>query len=172
MIAGIGSGMASITYIFQKHFGGPMNKKYFKNSLQHLAYLSCTILIDLLIIITFSTITGMTNASIKEMLWLVIGVSCPYILYLLIGFYWVFQKILIDEEGIHVYLFSHKITDYKWKDIEDAEVVYVKIGRYSFKKYNSNAYLRIDASKSIKNKIDMYAPQEVLDTLNKNFRNT
>lgn len=43
----------------------------------------------------------------------------------------VFSKVLVNDEGITTYYRNKIIYSIKWEDIKDAEIVYVRVGRYS-----------------------------------------
>lgn len=42
-------------------------------------------------------------------------------LFFLIGFYWIFQKVSIDESGIKILFINKIINEFKWKEIEPIE---------------------------------------------------
>lgn len=54
-------------------------------------------------------------------LWIMFGVGVITLLYIFIGFYWLFQTVTIDDSGISIYFFHKVIRKVSWKEIESIE---------------------------------------------------
>lgn len=132
-------------------------EKYFKNSLMNLVF-GIIIIMYLLFIIPICFVFEFET---HVMLLTLIGGISPFILYFIVGFYWVFQSISIDEAGISFYLLRRKLADIKWDEIESIELKYFKIGHYSIKLKNKNKYYNFNATKKLKSLMESHAPKEL-----------
>lgn len=54
-------------------------------------------------------------------LWIMFGVGVIVLLYIFIGFYWLFQTVTIDDSGIFIYFFHKVVRKVSWKEIESIE---------------------------------------------------
>ena len=54
--------------------------------------------------------------------WILLVISISLIvLFFLLGFYWIFQKVLINEKGIQIVFLNKIIKECYWKEIESIE---------------------------------------------------
>lgn len=77
-------------------------------------------------------------------------------LYLFLGFYYVFQFVSFDENGIHVYLFKKEIKSYEWKNVVEIKKSYDFFGPVYDILFNDDAVLYLDRRKKIKEEICKY----------------
>ncbi|MGM9972325.1 MAG: hypothetical protein ACI35W_07940 [Anaeroplasmataceae bacterium] len=89
-------------------------KKYYKNSYLNLVF----ILISVLYLLVILLVLFCLKLDSKITIILIMGLLSPYIIYFSVGFYWVFQKIAIDKDGIKFYLFNKKLKELPWENIE------------------------------------------------------
>ena len=132
-------------------------KKYFKNSCKNLVFIFVSCLYLLIILpchFYFEFDSKITSIIILTLL-------SPFILYFLIGFYWAFQKITINDEGIQFYLLNKKIRKLSWDSVEHITINKLKLKTYLIKEKGKNRYYNIDATKKIELLINNYAPKEL-----------
>ena len=54
--------------------------------------------------------------------WILLVIICMvFILFFLLGFYWIFQKVVIDNEGIKIVLLGKTLKHVNWNQIESIE---------------------------------------------------
>ncbi len=135
-----------------------MKSKFWKNLYQNLSNIAVISLFDLILI--YCAIRSFNQNQL--MAFMFIGCSVLFlVLYLLIGFYWVFQMIEVDERGIKVKLFSKTIRDISWDNIES--ITYGGVLRnpaYIIKVKNQKG-LNIDSRKKIKQAFSFYGKREI-----------
>ena len=130
-----------------------MHKKYLKNRYRIICYLlSILILVFPLII---ALILGYTEAALFA---LKLPVSI-LILAPIFFFYYIFQFVSFDFEGIHLYIFSIKYRTISWQEVVEIkesaayrQKVYVVV-------YDYGRELKLDRRKVIKKEIDRYYKQ-------------
>ena len=88
-----------------------MRIKIIKNLYQTLSALAAVAIIDLALLagFIFSLFKEQPNYG-----WIALVI----ILYFIIGFYWIFQTVVIDEKGIRVKFFNKTLKEFDIKDIE------------------------------------------------------
>ena len=82
--------------------------------------------------------------------WILLIISLSLIfLYFLIGFYWIFQKVIINEHGIKIVLFSKIIKVCKWEEIDIIEEAYIMKNPAIKIKIMDGTEINLDKRKSI-----------------------
>lgn len=88
--------------------------------------------------------------------------------YFIIGFYWIFQIVEIDEKGIKIKILGKNIRNVKWDDIIEIKYASVMRNPAYVISIKNEKNINLDSRKSIKNAISYYAPEVMKDKLNKN----
>ena len=100
--------------------------------------------------------------------WYLLLVSFSLIvLFFITGFYWIFQTVEIDAEGIRTKIFRKSIRSINWDDITEIKYTCVMRNPAYVLLIKNEKNLNLDSRKSIKNAINYYAPQSIKDKLTK-----
>lgn len=83
------------------------------------------------------------------------------IMYFLIGFYWLFQKVEFYKFGIRITLLCKVIREIRWDDVEDITLVSVMRNPAFVLKVNGAPNLRLDNRKKIKKAL-LYFGNEII----------
>lgn len=95
-----------------------LKQKFYKNLFQTISYFSVIMVFEIFLLIGFFFSLSYEH----NFGWILLVISLLLIvLFFLIGFYWIFQKVIIDEKGIRIVLIHKIIKDYKWKEIYTVE---------------------------------------------------
>ena len=82
-----------------------------------------------------------------------------FLLFVGIGFYWIFQWVEIDGTGIRVFLIRKKIKEIKWEDVEAiGKCGYMRNPALRFVIKNQKDF-HLDTRKSIIRAMQYFAPQ-------------
>ena len=92
-----------------------LKNKFYKNLFQSLSALGGILIVYIPCI--FGYIESIKYGSDLGWIMLVAPLSL-FILYFLIGFYWIFQKVIIDDNGIRIILINKIIKECKWYEID------------------------------------------------------
>ena len=95
-----------------------LKHKFYKNLFQSLSALGGILIVYIPCI--FGYIESIEYGSDLGWIMLVAPLSL-FILYFLIGFYWIFQKVIIDDNGIRIILINKIIKECKWYEIDIIE---------------------------------------------------
>ena len=95
-----------------------IKNKFYKNLFQSLSALGGILIVYIPCI--FGYIESIKYGSDLGWIMLVAPLSL-FILYFLIGFYWIFQKVIIDDNGIRIILINKIIKECKWYEIDIIE---------------------------------------------------
>lgn len=135
-----------------------MKKIFYKNLYQSISYFS-------VIIIFVSILLGGFAISVRdgnESAWILLVIAISLIsLYFLIGFPWIFQKLVIDNSGIKLMLFRKEIKNIKWDQIE--QILYTGVMRnpaYVIHLKESKK-INLDGRKKIKEAILYYGSENI-----------
>lgn len=92
-----------------------MKQKFYKNLFQTLSFLAVIMVLELILLLAFFESLSYEDSSG----WILLVISLALmILFFLIGFYWIFQTVLIDETGIKIVLIRKKLKEVKWEEID------------------------------------------------------
>ena len=135
-----------------------LKNKFYKNLLWSLNLFLSIILISIsLLLIYFEGLKYEDNLN-----WIFLLIALSLIcLYFIIGFYWIFQKVIIDEDGITITLINKIIKKYKWEEILSVEKSNFYINPLLRIKLVNGSKLRLDKRKSIINAIKKYSQKNL-----------
>lgn len=89
--------------------------------------------------------------------------------YFIIGFYWIFQTVEIDEKGIKIKILGKNIRNVKWDNIIEIKYASVMRNPAYVLLIKNEKNINLDSRKSIKSAMIYYAPKAMKDKLNKNL---
>ena len=97
-----------------------MSIKVFKNLFQTIYTLIGVAIVDVCLLVGFIISLSFEQPN-YGWISLVAAASLPC-LFFLAGFYWIFQRVIIDENGIKVVLFNKVLSKYNYDEIEDYSI--------------------------------------------------
>lgn len=131
-----------------------VKNKFYKNLYHTLSFF---IPILILIIILFIFYIELPNGE-KKHGWILLVLAFSLVnLYFITGFYWIFQKVIIDENGIKIVLFNKIIKETKWKEIETIKEEIIKSNLSLRIILINGSKIRLDHRKSIIKAINIYS---------------
>ena len=131
-----------------------MNLKMYKNLFQFISSLGVILVIDISLICGFviSLNSSPNNGWILIIIALVI-----LILYFLIGSFWIFQKIIINGDGLKIVILNIVLYSCKLEEIEFYSITNVmKNPSVSIKVTNRNKMINIDKKKKLLSILEYY----------------
>ena len=95
-----------------------LKHKFYKNLFQTISYFAVIMVFEILLLVGFfASLSYGQNFG-----WILLIISLSLIvLFFLIGFYWIFQKVSIDEDGIKIYFMNKIVKQLKWEEIDIIE---------------------------------------------------
>lgn len=96
-----------------------IKNKFYKNLYQTISFLVVIVIFIFFLLLGFVTSLNYENGN--GWILLVISISLMS-LYFIIGFYWIFQKVEINTDGIKIKIFNKIITKVNWDNIEKIEL--------------------------------------------------
>ena len=95
-----------------------LKHKFYKNLFQTISYFAVIMVFEILLLVGFfASLSYGQNFG-----WILLIISLSLIvLFFLIGFYWIFQKVSIDEGGIKIYFMNKIVKQLKWEEIDIIE---------------------------------------------------
>lgn len=91
---------------------------FMKNLFQSLCCFASILFLNITLFICF--LTSLKYGSNSG--WILLVIICMvFILFFLLGFYWIFQKVVIDNEGIKIVLLGKTLKHVNWNQIESIE---------------------------------------------------
>ncbi len=142
-----------------------MKNRFFKNLFQFLTSLGVldTMMVFVLLMGLFET--GFQN---REFILLTLIFIAFLVLVNLACSYWIFQRVLIDENGISVYFFGRMLRHVPWDSIEAIKRDSVMRNMcYVISILNEETPLNLDYRKSIKRAMIFYAPKNIAEIIEK-----
>lgn len=85
-----------------------------------------------------------------------------FVLFLLIGFYWIFQKVIIDEMGVKIILLHKIIKECKWDEIDVIEEANIMKNPAIRIKIADGSEIHLDKRKSIIKAIEIYSQKKIV----------
>ena len=133
----------------------PMLKnKFFKNLFQSISFFATVMVLELFLLIGFFENLNYE----KNFGWILLIVSLNLIaLFFLIGFYWIFQKVIIDENGIKIIFINKVIRKHKWEEIVMIEETNIMRNPALRIKLVNDSEIHLDKRKSIIKAIEKYS---------------
>ena len=95
--------------------------------------------------------------------WILLIISLSLIvLFFLIGFYWIFQKVSIDESGIKIYFMNKIVKQLKWEEIDIIEEANIMRNPAIRIKALNGAQIHLDKRKKIIKVIEIYFQKKIV----------
>lgn len=128
--------------------------KFYKNLFQTISYFSVIMVFEIFLLIGFFASLNYGH----NFGWVLLIISlCLIILFFLIGFYWIFQKVFIDENGIKVLFLNKIIKQYDWKEINIIEEANIMRNPAIRIKTINGSEIHLDRRKKIIKVIEKYS---------------
>lgn len=128
--------------------------KFYKNLFQIISYFSVIMVFEIFLLIGFFASLNYGH----NFGWVLLIISlCLIILFFLIGFYWIFQKVFIDENGIKVLFLNKIIKQYDWKEINIIEEANIMRNPAIRIKTINGSEIHLDRRKKIIKVIEKYS---------------
>ena len=136
-----------------------IKNKFFKNLFQSLSALGGILIVYIPCI--FGYIESIKYESDLGWIMLVAPLSL-FILYFLIGFYWIFQKVIIDDNGIRIILINKIIKECKWYEIDIIEEANIMKNPAIRIKNIDGTEIHLDKRKSIIQALEKYSKKKII----------
>ena len=136
-----------------------IKNKFFKNLFQSLSALGGILIVYIPCI--FGYIESIKYESGLGWIMLVAPLSL-FILYFLIGFYWIFQKVIIDDNGIRIILINKIIKECKWYEIDIIEEANIMKNPAIRIKNVDGTEIHLDKRKSIIQALEKYSKKKII----------
>lgn len=135
-----------------------IKNKFYKNLFQSLSALGGILIVYIPCI--FGYIESIKYESDLGWIMLVAPLSL-FILYFLIGFYWIFQKVIIDDNGIRIILINKIIKECKWYEIDIIEEANIMRNPAIRIKNVDGTETHLDKRKSIIQALEKYSKKKI-----------
>ncbi len=136
-----------------------LKNKFYKNLFQSLSALGGILIVYIPCI--FGYIESIKYGSDLGWIMLVAPLSL-FILYFLIGFYWIFQKVIIDDNGIRIILINKIIKECKWYEIDIIEEANIMKNPAIRIKNIDGTEIHLDKRKSIIQALEKYSKKKII----------
>ena len=136
-----------------------LKNKFYKNLFQSLSALGGILIVYIPCI--FGYIESIKYESDLEWIMLVAPLSL-FILYFLIGFYWIFQKVIIDDNGIRIILINKIIKECKWYEVDIIEEANIMKNPAIRIKNVDGTEIHLDKRKSIIKALEKYSKKKII----------
>ena len=136
-----------------------IKNKFYKNLFQSLSALGGILIVYIPCI--FGYIESIKHESDLGWIMLVAPLSL-FILYFLIGFYWIFQKVIIDDNGIRIILINKIIKECKWYEIDVIEEANIMKNPAIRIKNIDGTEIHLDKRKSIIQALEKYSKKKII----------
>ena len=136
-----------------------LKHKFYKNLFQSLSALGGILIVYIPCI--FGYIESIKHESNLGWIMLVAPLSL-FILYFLIGFYWIFQKVIIDDNGIRIILINKIIKECKWYEIDIIEEANIMKNPAIRIKNIDGTEIHLDKRKSIIQALEKYSKKKII----------
>lgn len=128
--------------------------KFYKNLFQTISYFSVIMFFEIFLLVGFFASLNYGH----NFGWVLLIISlCLIILFFLIGFYWIFQKVFIDENGIKILFLNKIIKQYDWKEINIIEEANIMRNPAIRIKTINGSEIHLDRRKKIIKVIEKYS---------------
>lgn len=136
-----------------------LKNTFYKNLFQSLSTLGGILIVYIPFI--FGYIESIKHESDLGWIILVAPLSL-FILYFLIGFYWIFQKVIIDDNGIRIILINKIIKECKWHEIDVIEEANIMKNPAIRIKNIDGTEIHLDKRKSIIQVLEKYSKEKII----------
>lgn len=136
-----------------------LKQKFYKNLFQTLSYFSVVMIFEITLFMGF--IASLTYG--QNLGWILLIISLVLIvLFFLIGFYWIFQMVSIDESGIKILFINKIIKQLEWKEIEIIEEANIMRNPAIRIKAFNGTEIHLDKRKNIIKLIEKYSQNKIV----------
>ena len=133
--------------------------KFYKNLFQTISYFSVIMLFEIILLAGFFTSLKYE----KNFGWILLIIAVSLIaLFFLIGFYWIFQKVTIDENGIKIIFINKIIKQLEWKEIDVIEETNIMRNPAIRIISLSGTEIHLDKRKKIIKVIEIYSQKKIV----------
>lgn len=136
-----------------------LKNKFYKNLFQSLSALGGILIVYIPCI--FGYIESIKYESDLGWIMLVAPLSL-FILYFLIGFYWIFQIVIIDDNGIRIILINKIIKERKWCQIDIIEEANIMKNPAIRIKNIDGTEIHLDKRKRIIQALEKYSKKKII----------
>ena len=136
-----------------------LKHKFYKNLFQTISYFSVIMIFEIFLLIGFfASLSYEQNFG-----WILLIISISLIvLFFLIGFYWIFQMISIDESGIKILFKSRIVKQLKWEEIDTIEEANIMRNPALRIKAFDGSEIHLDSRKNIVKVIEIYSKKKIV----------
>ena len=136
-----------------------LKHKFYKNLFQTISCFSAIMIFEIFLLIRF-----FVSLSYEQNYgWILLLISVSLIaLFFLIGFYWIFQRVSIDEGGIKIYFMNKIIKQLKWKEIDIIEEANIMRNPALKIKAFDGTEIHLDKRKQIVKAIEIYSQNKII----------
>jgi len=131
-----------------------MEKTFIKDLYQIIIFATVEMIIIIPIICMIFMMDDSVESNVKNILIFII--LFLILLYFLIGFYWIFQKVEINNNGIIIRLFKKELRKIKWDEVNSINSGFVMRNPVLIIKIKDKKNLNLDYRKVILNEINKY----------------
>ena len=136
-----------------------LKHKFFKNLFQTISCFAVIMTLDAILLGGFFiSLSSRPNNG-----WILLIISLSLIaLFFLIGFYWIFQMVSIDESGIKILFKSRIIKQLKWEEIDAIEEANIMRNPALRIKAFDGTEIHLDKRKQIVKAIEIYSQNKII----------
>ena len=136
-----------------------LKHKFYKNLFQTISYFSVIMVFEIFLLIGF-----LDSLSYEHNFgWILLIISLSLILlFFFIGFYWIFQKVSIDESGIKILFISKIIKELEWEEIDIIEEANIMRNPAIRIKTFDGIEIHLDKRKNIIKVIEKYSKKKIV----------
>ncbi len=136
-----------------------LKHKFYKNLFQTISYFSVIVVFEIFLLIGFfASLSYGQNFG-----WILLIISVSLIaLFFLIGFYWIFQRVSIDESGIKIFFMNKIIKQLNWKEIDIIEEANIMRNPAIRIKASNGTEIHLDNRQKIINIIEIYSKKKIV----------
>lgn len=136
-----------------------LKQKFYKNLFQSISFFSIIMLFETILITGFIASLNYENNNG----WILLIMSFVLIiLFFLIGFYWIFQKVIFDDNGIKIVLLNKIIKECKWTEVLDIEITNIMRNLALKINLTTGSEIHLDKRKSIIRVIEKYLQKKIV----------
>lgn len=136
-----------------------LKHKFYKNLFQTISYFAVIMVFEILLLVGF--FVSLSYGQNFGWILLIISLSL-IVLFFLIGFYWIFQKVSIDESGIKIYFMNKIVKQLKWEEIDIIEEANIMRNPAIRIKALNGAQIHLDKRKKIIKVIEIYFQKKIV----------
>ena len=136
-----------------------LKHKFYKNLFQTISYFAVIMLFEILLLIGF--FVSLSYGQNFGWILLIISISL-IMLFFLIGFYWFFQIVYIDNSGIKILFKSRILKQLKWEEIDTIEEANIMRNPALKIKAFDGTEIHLDKRKQIVKAIEIYSQNKII----------